>query len=54
MVIEDLDDDTRLHLGPQRDAALLEVLSLLRTDRSELVIHAMPMREKYRRLLPAG
>ncbi|HVF74267.1 MAG TPA: hypothetical protein VM938_04405 [Acidimicrobiales bacterium] len=54
MVIEDLDDDTRLYLGPRHDAALLEVVSLLRTDGSELVIHAMPMRAKYKRLLPGG
>lgn len=54
MVVEDLDDDMRLYLGPRHDAALLEVLSLLRTDGSELVIHAMPMRAKYRRLLPGG
>ena len=54
MVIEDLEDDTRLYLGPSRSAALLEVLALVRNDRSELVIHAMPMRAKYRRLLPGG
>jgi hypothetical protein len=54
MVIEDLDDDTRLYLGASRSAALLEVLSLVRGDGSELVIHAMPMRAKYRRLLPGG
>ena len=54
MVIEDLDDDMRLYLGAIRSAALLEVLSLVRGDGSELVIHAMPMRAKYRRLLPGG
>lgn len=54
IVIEDLDDDMRLYLGASRSAALLEVLSLVRTDDSELVIHAMPMRAKYRRLLPGG
>ena len=54
MVIEDLDDDMRLYLGASPSAALLEVLSLRRTDGSELVIHAMPMRAKYRRLLPGG
>ena len=51
MVIEDLDDDMRLYLGPSRSAALLEVLTIRRGDGSELVIHAMPMRAKYQPLL---
>lgn len=38
MVIEDLDDDMRLYLGASRSAALLEVLSLVRGDGSDLVI----------------
>lgn len=55
MVIDDLDDDLRLYLGPDRSAALLEVITLVRDDdEPELVIHAMSMREKYRRLLPGG
>ena len=33
-------------------AGLLEVVMLVREDGSELVIHAMRMRPKYRRLLP--
>ena len=52
MVIEDQDDDTRLYLGPSMAGALLEVLTILREDGTELVIHAMPMRSKYRPLLP--
>lgn len=52
MVIEDHDDDTRLYLGPTRTAALLEVVTILRDDGSELAIHAMAMRTKYQRLLP--
>ena len=53
MVIEELDDDLRLYLGPSRSAALLEVLTVARSDgRDDLVIHAMPMRDRYRRLLP--
>lgn len=52
MAIDDQDDDTRLYLGPARNAELLEVVTLLREDGSELVIHAMRMRPKYRRLLP--
>lgn len=52
MSIDDQDDDTRLYLGPARNAELLEIVTLVRDDGSELVIHAMKMREKYRRLLP--
>lgn len=52
MSIDDQDDDTRLHLGPARNAELLEIVTIVRDDGSELVIHAMTMRPKYRRLLP--
>lgn len=52
MSIDDQDDDTRLYLGPARNADLLEVVTIVRNDGSELVIHAMKMRPKYRRLLP--
>ena len=52
--IDDQDDDTRLYLGPSRTADLLEVVMIVRDDGSELVIHAMKMRPKYRRLLPEG
>jgi hypothetical protein len=51
MVIEDQDDDTRLYLGAGTAGALLEVLTIIRDDGTELAIHAMPMRPKYRRLL---
>ena len=51
MAIEDQDDDTRLYLGPARDAQLLEVVTIVRDDGSELAIHAMRMRPKYQRLL---
>ncbi len=54
MSIDDQEDDTRLYLGPARNAALLEVVSIVRDDGSELAIHAMKMRPKYRRLLPGG
>ena len=55
MVIEDLDDDLRLYLGPSQSGMLLEVIALMRTENeTELVIHAMPMRAKYRPLLPGG
>jgi hypothetical protein len=47
------EDDLRLHLGPSRSGSLLEVIVVIRASgRSELAIHAMPMRDKYRRLLP--
>jgi hypothetical protein len=52
--IENQDDDTRLYLGASRSAELLEVVTVLRDDASELVIHAMRMRDKYERLLPGG
>lgn len=54
MVIEDLDDDTRLYVGPSRGADLLEVVTIVRDDGSEFAIHAMRMRSKYQRLLPEG
>ena len=52
MAIDDQDDDTRLYLGPSASGALLEVATIVRDDGTEMVIHAMPMRTKYRRLLP--
>jgi hypothetical protein len=52
MSIDPQEDDTRLYLGPARDARLLEVVTIVRDDGSELAIHAMRMRAKYRRLLP--
>jgi len=52
MVIEDQDDDTRLYLGAAIPGAPLEVVTIVREDGTELAIHAMPMRAKYRRLLP--
>lgn len=52
MVIEDQDDDTRLYLGAGTAGAVLEVLTIVRDNGTELAIHAMPVRPKYRRLLP--
>jgi hypothetical protein len=52
MAIDNLDDELRLYLGPGRSADLLEIVTLVRDDGSELVIHAMAMRSKYQRLLP--
>jgi hypothetical protein len=54
MAIYDQDDDTRLYLGPARNAELLEIVTIVRDDGSELAIHAMKMRAGYQRLLPGG
>ncbi len=54
MAIEDQDDDARLYLGPARNADMLEIVTVVRDDGSELAIHAMAMRTKYQRLLPGG
>jgi hypothetical protein len=54
MTIDDQENDTRLYLGPSRTADLLEVVTILRADGTELAIHAMRMRPKYRRLLGGG
>jgi hypothetical protein len=54
MEIDDQEDDTRLYLGPARNTDLLEVVAIVRDDGSDLVIHAMRMRPKYRRLLPGS
>lgn len=48
MAIDTRDDATRLSLGPPRGADL----PIVRDHGSELAIHAMKMRPKYRRLLP--
>jgi hypothetical protein len=52
MSIDDRDNQTRLYLGTARNADLLEVATIARGDHSEVAIHAMKMRPKYRRLLP--
>lgn len=52
MAIDDQGDDTRLYLGPATNAVLLEIVTIVRDDGSELAIHAMKMRPGYRRLLP--
>ncbi len=51
MSIDKQADDTRLYLGPARDAVLLEVVTIVREDGSELAIHAMRMQPKYLSLL---
>ena len=54
MTIDDQENDTRLYLGPSHAADLLEVVTIVRADDSELAIHAMKMRAKYRPLLGGG
>lgn len=47
-------DDVCLYLGPAHDGSLLEVITVVREGRDDLVIHAMAMRPKFQRLLPGG
>ncbi len=54
LAIDDQDDDTRLYIGAARNAELLEVVTIVRDDGSEMAIHAMTMRPKYQRLLGGG
>lgn len=53
MVIDDLgeDPDRWLVIGPDRAANLLEVIVLITAEGDQLIIHAMPLRAVYRRLL---
>jgi hypothetical protein len=53
LVVEEIGDDPLryLALGPDRAGNLLELVVLDRTN-GPAVIHAMPMRSQYRRLLP--
>jgi hypothetical protein len=47
LALGEQDDGKVLHLGPDRAGNILEVVSMLRDDGSEIVIHAMRMRAKY-------
>lgn len=49
---DDLDDPYALHLGPDTAGTLLEVLTAADEQGEEIAFHTMPMRRKYRRLLP--
>jgi hypothetical protein len=52
---DDGDDfDKTLYLGPDRAARLLEIVVVVRADGTELVIHAMKMRQTYAALLTGG
>ena len=56
VVVADIDPDADppkvLAIGPDRAGNLLEVVVLALARDRLLVIHAMPLRHKYRRLLP--
>lgn len=56
LAIEDAgeDPDRWLAIGPDRAGNLLEVVVIINTEGDQLVIHAMTMRDKYRRLLGHG
>ena len=45
------DPDRWLLIGPDTAGNLLEVVIMTTAEGSQLVIHAMPMRDQYRRLL---
>jgi hypothetical protein len=51
LAIGEQDDAKVLSLGPDRAGNILEVVSMLRDDGSEIVIHAMRMRAKYQPFL---
>ncbi len=54
LVEADIDEgDKVLRIGPDYSGNLLEVVSIVRRDEPELVIHAMRARPAYVRLLPA-
>lgn len=45
------DPDRWLLIGPDRAGNLLEVLVMITVEGNQIAIHAMPMRDKYKRLL---
>jgi hypothetical protein len=53
MVVDDVgeDPDRWLVIGPDRAANLLEVIVLVTAEGDEVIIHAMPIRAVYRKLL---
>ncbi|HEY7961801.1 MAG TPA: hypothetical protein VID29_07770 [Solirubrobacteraceae bacterium] len=53
LVIEDAgeDPDRWLVIGPDRAGNFLEVVVMTTVEGNQLVIHAMPMRARFRRLL---
>ena len=51
LVAAEQEDGKVLYLGPDKSGNLLEVVSVLRDDSTEIVIHAMKMRTLYEPLL---
>jgi hypothetical protein len=53
LVVDDLgeDPDRWLVIGPDQAANLLELVVLVTAEGDELIIHAMPLRALYRKLL---
>ena len=53
LAVEDIGEDTDrwLVLGPDLAGNLLEVVVLITSEGSEMIIDAMPMRTMYRRML---
>jgi hypothetical protein len=53
LAVEDLGDDPDrwLVIGPNRAANPLELVVLITAEGTEMIIHAMPMRPAYRKLL---
>ncbi len=53
LLVDDLgeDPDRWLLIGPDRATNLLEVILLITGEGDELIIHAMPLRAIYRKLL---
>ena len=53
ILVDDLgqDPDRWLVIGPDRAANLLEIVVLVSVEGDELIIHAMPLRAVYRKLL---
>ena len=54
LAVEDAGDepDRWLVIGPDHAGNMLEIILILTEEGEQLIIHAMPMRTQYRRLLP--
>jgi len=53
LAVEDVgeDPDRWLVIGPDRAGNLLELVVLVNVEGTEMIIHAMPLRPTYRKLL---
>ncbi len=51
VAVGEQDDGKVLYLGPDRSGNFLEIVSVLRDDGTEIVIHAMRMRRIYESFL---